>query len=673
MRGQRHFPVINFSTGQVRTSYVDSKGRLVYKHQKMLARIDLLKSRLMQMDCWPKVKRRGMGLEDIRRRSVAQVFADAAILPDQLDKVKDDVFTILLQCGCVGLASSVLYPEASESGFGPPGLVHADLEVVHPSELLPFPHIGMDNTKQRGLIRRRPVPLSFLREFLSSKNRRLPANYAQKLRVKKVMFGEPFSTDSPGLAEDVEGLGSLFSSGGNAGGSMIIGAQGKETTEKTSQEYVIVEELWLDGPGNTVSRYIMKIGEWIAMDEDYKDVTYFPPIAFTRFINDGSFYGQGPADLLMPLNREVEKLFTKIFTDIRTTDRMGVVLLPSGWVDPKSMFHDTGIGLKYAMVDVQPWNNDFRPVVIQPQTQGDFPGRVSVMANQAMDEIMPMSDILHGDAPGRTDSAQALSFLDQQTNIPLIGAMSGIRKLFGSNYKYIVTEMTKAAQESNLQLPITRLTEDLVGVVIDPNTGSIIATRNLMPAPQKLEFTIADEQPRSAVSRKAEALELLKMQVQAPDQLRMLGFKEGLDFAIYAPAEEAAYHKTVLNIILIFNDGKTPGPVLDNRAAMVPHIQLQVLDAFMARPEFLMASPQVRQRFAEYKQVLLMAMGVGVPSPLEPPDMEAAMMSAMMQGSGMGPPGAGQNPGQTSPQMNNGQGNSGQRPSGQPGGGFPGG
>ena len=74
----------------------------------------------------------------------------------QLQTVVRDFAHIFTLMGSCGLTSHVMtHPTI--------GLT-ADLEIVHPKELFPFPSVAQDMTKAMGIVRQRMVPMEFLKE-----------------------------------------------------------------------------------------------------------------------------------------------------------------------------------------------------------------------------------------------------------------------------------------------------------------------------------------------------------------------------------------------------------------------------------------------------------------------------------------------------------------------------
>ena len=100
-------------------------------------------------------------MSSIRQRSIAQIMLDQVVSDHQLQRVVpqfNHIFALLGSCGITG--HMVNHPTIGMT---------ADLEVVHPMELFPFPSLTADYTKQRGLLRQRVVSMDFLKDTFGPK------------------------------------------------------------------------------------------------------------------------------------------------------------------------------------------------------------------------------------------------------------------------------------------------------------------------------------------------------------------------------------------------------------------------------------------------------------------------------------------------------------------------
>lgn len=663
LNGVREFPVLNFQSGEIRYNYENDFGKLQYRHQQLLSTIDRFVGRLDSMDVGPVVTNKQFGLGAVRERATAQVIADAMTTPRLLSAARHDFNTMLAHNGAAGMQVHV--------ERGPDGQFGVDYEVVHPVEILSYPSVGLDRTKSRGLIRRRFVPLSFIEKKYGKKK---VSQNLEKMDVWKTPYGNETSEVSPFYGTmNVSPGGMGASGGGRARGGSGMNAESSKQTRKEHELVVELREVWLKGALGYVDRYIVQLGDWVPEDEDYKKkgLTVICPIVFERLVDSGSFYGQGLMDLLMPLNREIETMLSKMFENVRTIDKYGMLLLPQGSVDRRVQFHDSGVGLKTAFWEPEAWyGNQQRPLAISPVTSGDMPGRTAATAQEFMEQIVPTPAILQGDAPGRVDSASGLQFLGQQANNLIAPAIAAVERAFGEIHraavnlsirKFIeareVLDPEAAPSEDNLGpmpvIPISRMDESLAGAVVTvrKDDGSVMLElgKNPLPDQSKLNFSIRDTEPKNKLGRRREVLELFGQGLISPQQVQFTNLKEGLDLPIFAPHWEGSYRKVVLNILQLFNDGKTPGQIMAVDTLDVAEVHLMVLNGFMSTPEFAVASVEVQDSFIRYKQDLMGTLGEVLPGTTPPPD-DAALLDeaggvlaqvqqiAAQQGAGGGPP-----------------------------------
>src|SRR5690606_20841499 len=125
-----------------RGTWQDKEGNAIFQSQQLLLALSRVSGRLSGMDLGPSVRRTGSTLRSIRSRSLAQVIVEAVVSDDHLDEIKRTfawLFTTLGSCGLTGHLLDV-----------PTIGLTADLEVVHPREIFPFPSLGEDYTKQLG-------------------------------------------------------------------------------------------------------------------------------------------------------------------------------------------------------------------------------------------------------------------------------------------------------------------------------------------------------------------------------------------------------------------------------------------------------------------------------------------------------------------------------------------
>jgi len=616
LMGARQFDVFDPESGTVRYSYLDEQDRLDFQSSELLSAVDKISGRLSSLDFRPLVQRVGSSLSSIRQRSIAQIMLDQVVSEHQLNRVVpqfNHIFTLLGSCGITG--HMVNHPTV--------GLT-ADLEVVHPMELFPFPSLTQDYTKQRGLLRQRVVSMDFLKTAFGPK----VARNKERMEFYTIKPGETFEQQNAN--EYTLGSQVVYSD------QKVVG----HDAEADSMQVVRVRELWLMGPRDTVSRYVVTSGEYVIHDEDLEGREVYCPIGFARFMENGSFHGAGVFDLLFPLCREAERLQKSLFNNIRDIDKYGVLVFPHGSFNANTMLRDVGQGLRVFPWEPDPISEGFRPFNITPYNSGDVPGRVSAFAIQQIDRLNPIRDLIA--EKGRVDSATGLQFLDEQVNRAMNTPTAGVQQAWGDCYRAVLAGTVREVVFSPKTFTVDQLTLDLAGVVVDPETMEVSFERNPLPSLAQLSFKIKDINPRSKVARKQEALQLQQQFQLDQDTFMLFALKEGLDFAMWTDEHQSAYESVVRNCLLLFGDGKTPGQVVLTPQTAKPEMQIRVLNSFMASPTMSVASAEVQDAFINYHKTLMSFMGLVMPNALPNPD-DVAMLGrldqqmAQMQGLQQGP------------------------------------
>lgn len=598
LNGFRRFDVFDPRTGRITPHYLDEEGNMEFQSSELLSIVDKTTARLNTMNLHPRALRQGFSLAGLRERSIAQLIADAVVSDQQLVQVQRDfnyLYALLGSCGITG--HMVDSPTV--------GLT-ADLEVIHPKELMPFPSLGHDHTKVRGMIRQRLVPLNFLKDKYGAG--KIDSNI-EEMNVWRWQYGHQMeeSQDAPW-----NGTGYFVS-------TMAQGGVRGNIEDSDTQQVAKIRETWINGERGTVSRYIVSSGDVIIDDQDLSRVEAYCPIGFARFMDNGTFHGAGLFDLMFGIVREMERLLKSLFNNIRTMDRYGVMLIPQGTINERATMREVGQGLRYLSYSKDAlMGDDFKPLVIQPFNAGDVPGKVAQFAKTIIDGLSPVQDLIA--EKGRVDSASGLQFLDEQINKAMTNPTSGVQTAFGTMYRAVVAKAAGQMLVSQRALPVNKLTTDLAGAMIDPDSGTVSFKNNPLPNFSQIAFTVQDTSPKSEVVRKQEALSMLQAGLTDPDGLKLFAMKEGLDLAIWMEEEKSAYESVVRNILLLFGDGVQTQQIVITPHTTRPDIQLRVLGAFMANPIMSVASVQVQDAFKAYRESLIGFMGQTLPAMVPNPD-----------------------------------------------------
>ena len=615
LAGARRFDVFDPSSGAISPHYLDEEGNMEFQSQEMLSAIDRVSGRLASFDLRPKVMRKGISLNSIRERALGQIVMDHVVSNDQLDKVKTQfshIFTTLGSCGIAGHMTD-----------SPTIGLTADLEVIHPREIFPFPSLGADYTKARGLMRQRTVPLEFLEEMFKKK---LGGS------LKKMEWWE----SNIGEINDESG-GTESGPSKEAGRDVKYWSDSTGSGENKSKKHtsiVRIRELWTYGVGDTVARYVVSSGEHIQHDEEFVDQEVYCPIGFARFMENGTFHGAGLFDLLFSLSREMERLMKSLFNNVRDTDRYGVLVMPQGQFNDRAMLRDVGQGLRVLPFEPDPVVETFRPFNITPHNAGDIPGKTAAFAKDLMDKMNPVQDLIR--EKGRVDSAVGLSFLDEQINKAMTNPGRGIESAFGGCFRAVLAGSVRKLMDNPISIPISDLNLEMAGAIIDAEKSEIrFQGENPLPSLKNISVSIKETSPRSKVARKTEALEMLKAGIADPDTFKLFVLKEGLDFAVWLDEEKSAYDMIVRNCLVLYGDGQQPGQIIMTPHTARPEFQLRVLIAFMSGPLMSISSTEVQNEFVKLKQFMMESTGAMMPEGIPSP-MEAAMSQQPQEGMDMG-------------------------------------
>lgn len=606
LNGARTFTVFEPTTGRIRPAFVDSQGNLEYQSQELMVQINRTVSRLCTSNLAPRVVTQGTSLQGQRERGVAQLLLDATIGTDQVRKVQRDFATVYATLGCCGITGHIVdHPTI--------GLT-TDLEVVHPTQVFPFPSTGTNHTQAHGIIRQRMVPIEGLKERYGKK---VAANL-DKMQYFELNHGEPL--------QDVEGSPSSIL---NAYGTPLLPTRGGglHTSPKGEMQRVVkIREVWINGPRGTLSRYCVTSGGYVLEDRDLTGIETYCPLGWARFYESGTFHGLGLFDALFPISRQGEKLVKQLFQNIADTDKYGVVVIPGGQWSERAQLRPVAPGLKVLPWEPDPMAEGFRPFNITPFNTGDMPGKVAQFARTIMSDLSPLKDL--SAEKGRVDSMSGLSLLDESLSQPLAGATQNLETAFSTMYRGVTANLSSTLAQSPRPVPVTRLSLDLAGVMIDPSSDQVSFPDNPLPDISRLSFRAVEATPRSQAAKKQEALTLMEKGVQDAVAFKLYCIEEGVELAAWIDDDKASVETCKRNLLLLFNDGQTPQQVIITPDTSKADVQLRVVSAFMQRPIVGQASVEVQNALIAYRGSLMQMMQSVLPPGVPTPE-DASMMSQM--------------------------------------------
>lgn len=613
LNGYRRFTTFNPEDGALHAEYLDEEGKMEYQSQDLLTSINRVAGRIQGADLRPKVVQQGMSIGGLRDRSVAQVLMDSMISEDSLEKVKEVFAFYFTAFGMAGLGANVVDNPAV-------GLT-ADLEVIHPQELFPFPSLGNDLTQVRGVMRQRWIPITMLEDRYGKKK---VSSLIDEMDAVDVNTGD--TADLPtGTTGQVD-----YMSGPNVSG----GASGTNEPGKHYTRYVKIRELWLTGERNVCYRNVVSSGDAVLEDNDWEGREVYCPVGYARFFNTGSWTGAGVFDVLFSLSRHKEKLLKSLFNNAKDLDRFGFLVMPQGQMNERSSLREVAGNLRVLSWEPDPMTEGFRPFAFQPTTTGDFPGRVASFANEEYSRISPLRDLI--EEKGRVDSATGLAILDEQIQESLSVPTSSLNLAWSNVYRAVAHMGVSMSLLSNRSIPVNRMTLDLAGAVIDPENNTVSFARNPVPSLAQLRFVVQNVSPRSQAALREDLLRMYSpdLQLFAGDTEGFIikALSEGIDITAYLDDYAGAYESIVRDILLLYADGQYP----ENRVKVSPFtakpaFQLRILTNFLATPTAKMAFPDVKNALFSYASLLRQYMGMVLPYGTP----NADDMAMLTQGQGM--------------------------------------
>jgi len=609
MQGVRHFTITSYQSGRVMPSFESSDGKLNFRYEDALDKYQRELGRILRIQTRPKARRKALGLESVRKAAVAQVVLDHIV--GDLDTESTDMALCegLLMYGTMGIATWV---DKSPGVF-----LDVEMEVVPPWQILPIPAKCTIAKDRSALIRHRSVPLKWLKEVRPKF--KYPKD-ATQLEIEYVPIGEKTSDDDEA---DIYGTG--------VGGTTTAKEQSSTTQRKyddAEEPYVELVEAWVHSKRGRLDRYIAMAGRAILEDTDYagwpSNKKPVMPMEIVRHHHSGGFWGRSFLGPLIPVNQETEKMLGNLFKNVQELDNFGFMLLPATWGVKKEHLKST------ARPKVIFYEPDYTAPTLkadrfQPTNTGDFPGRVASMGNQIMDRLSRESPMYSGQAAGRMDSASGHGLLMETANIPIVPVGTSIAMGYVNAYRVILQRARELLDDTSM-LELAVIDDHVAGVSIDGATGGMaLDDNNPIPDPDEVWLDIMEREPKAKDERKQELQGLMQMQVIDPVDFWWINHKEDLGFpeGIGAKAIVDSILTCMYRNIVQWNDGKNPQEVVTS-----PHdrhiIHKRVLEAFMARPTFSLASEEVRDMFYARKKWHDAALGgfpEGVPKPEEAAEM----------------------------------------------------
>ena len=614
LRGVRNFNNINYSRGTVEASYIDESGTLRFRYEEIVSRLLGQIGRLMSLNLSPATKAKGVSLDGLRKSSIAQACLNVAFPDQKVLALKQAIIPPLLTYGTLGLI--VWYQDQDSMG----------IEIVPPWELLPVPADVPIASGVRGRMRVRYVPKRWLEGLaILDKGGKLKLDEADSISVATGQIPNPVYSKFQGTLA-ATGMGSTFVVERKRSGLDSPQSEGKD---EITEELVKMGEVWLDTPDDYLGEYHIFAGNKRIYKQSFAQNKIYSPCQVIRHTEVG-FFGRSYVDQLMPLNAEMEYTIAKVFQNIQDLDQNGVLCLATSLGIPADAIESKD-GRKILRYEADyTAQYDTKPFAITPVNSGAFPVQGLKVGLDLMDRIANQpTEMMQGGAPGRVDSAAALGMLNETAGISLSPIARNIAIGVSGCYRAMLGIIRGTWGDDKI-VNVNKLDDSLAGLVFDAKTGEMKLAKNAIPHPDEVTVTVASEIPISDELQKMELKEALKDMTITPTEYRIEVRKRGLTLPVGNEQEWQNYRRAMLENLLLFGDGQTP----NDKAVIVAErdmhlIHLMVLDAFMARPEFYLASPGVRELFEQHRQKHLTGLGV-LPKDMPPAEDAAAESEEMM-------------------------------------------
>jgi len=598
LKGIRNFLEVNYSSGQVRSKWSSKNGHLKFVYEDILSKRQSQIGRLLGMDISPRVTRDKHSLDGQRKAAVGQAVLSDLFTLQKVEKLKKAIIPSLLDYGMLGLRNTRKSKNRQDIG----------IEKLMPWSIIPLP-IGVDNPAQvKGLIVRERVPIEGLRD-----------RYAKKLvdvSGHKVARGD--------MPDDIQGgLNSLhnddfFLIPGPDSGSRGSDHSGSDRGQTTLQDVAWQGMVYLwDENQYLTAQYVLveggnKTAKLIDMQTWEEGSRVYSPVTTVHDISIG-FYGRAWTETLIPLNREVEGAIGRQFQNIKDTDTYGLILTPTmSGLQVLAKAGKSGIKqLRYEMDPMADGSGRFGgPIQMMPVNTGLAPSRlIDLGARLADRQANQPSALMAGDAPGRTDSAAAIGALNETSGIPLTPTAHDISDAMSHEYMSAL-DMARNAYEKTDVVKITALDDSMAGIVFDPAKGTMEIEQNAIPHPDDVTVTI---QARMPISKQQQVLELkdhLNLQIITPREYRIKARLLNLDLPVENKSEWENYRKAQYESLLLWGNGQdVPDPNDENKGVIfsadgdMHDVHLWVHDFYIAKPEFNLIDPAVRDRFLEHRNM----------------------------------------------------------------------
>lgn len=629
-----------YSSGSLMLGWRSPVGDYHVRIEEALVKSQIEQGRLGLLRLGPAAKPLPFGLDAQRFAAMAQVAFDYALSKEDLDAALRTVIQYTVNYGTFGCVATF--------DTWPDGTPIYGIEIIPPWELAAMPSDPNSAEDAGAIMRDRWVPLEFLLSLTRSDGTAvfgtLPSDKVvlRQMEARFVPYGSRLDTTESAQINET---------GGIAGDEFEKDSDGA-TPNTSSSIFVRLVETWVRGPANTLARFIATAGKQVLLDETFGDAKWkaleiekpdpapLPPpfpIGIGGYYPVGGFWLRSFTSPLISINHEIEKTLGSVFKQVRDWDTMGVLFIPQnmGLNKRRLQVSNSPKVMEYEPDHITPEN---RPFQLKPVSAGPQAAQVAQLAMGLSERGANQGELFKGQAPGRVDSQVGLNFLFQAQNVPLDVTATSLKRALTTAYRAILYQARIAITAFD-KIRLTRVDDAIAGIRIDPRSGKLSKSGSGIPWPGDVEITVESTVAESPDQRKQEIMSHL--QAGLIDQLGywIALFQEGLTVPSLMKDIEHAVEKATMNNILLFGDGEEVGK--ENEIFFEPdadnvEVFLRILQQFIQKPVFGLASPEIQKLFFDYKDRLLQRDPAVLPEGLAPP--EDAVQEPAPQVGGGAPP-----------------------------------
>jgi hypothetical protein len=444
------------------------------------------------------------------------------------------------------------------------------------------------------------------------------------------------SIQSGNLPFDTDTMGDGIMSMSPAGGGFFIRSvdtsknSGMDKGKKEDQTVVPVTnlvEVWTETSDGYLAEYSILAGLTTMKElyhHNHTDYKYPMPIRVIRDVTVGSFWGRSYVDMMIPFNNEIELALSSMFEAVADFDLYGLQLWPTTLGNP-TLAERGQDGIKRIRYEPDYTCPEIKIENVEPSKMTGPQLQAIQLAETLLDKLANQpAEMMSGEVPGkRMDSAAGLSFLYETSGIPLSPVAKSIADAVAGVYRSLLRQLKDLWTDQKV-VNVSSLDDSLAGIVLDADEGTLSLSKNAIPMPEEVTIKVASEVPVSKAKEEAELKEALKEQRITLDEFNWTVRKRGLNIPVGDEIGWQNYRRAMLNNIILFGDGEMPGQIIINPNDLA-RVHIQVMQAFMARPEFFAASVKVRDAFNAAMEERKAQMGV-FPDQLPYPEEQAEAM-----------------------------------------------